>query len=62
MTQITTIPVKKETRDKLKRVGFKSETYDDIIIKLVEAYKRAVFYDRQRQILETEEFVPLEKV
>jgi hypothetical protein len=31
----TTILIKKETRELLKRVGTKNETYDDIISKLI---------------------------
>lgn len=62
MTELTTIPIRKETREELKQVGFKKETYDEIIGKLVEAYKRHLFYARQKRILEEERFVPLEKV
>lgn len=31
----TTIRIKKETRDSLKKFGCKGETYDEIILKLI---------------------------
>jgi predicted CopG family antitoxin len=37
---MTTIPVRKETRDLLKEVGKKSETYDDVILRLIEFLKQ----------------------
>ena len=37
---MTTIPVKKRTRDILKDIGKKSETYDDIILRLIELQKK----------------------
>lgn len=33
MNEIATIPIQKETRDKLKELGMKGETYDDIIVR-----------------------------
>jgi len=38
MSDITTIQVKKNTRDRLVEIGRKKETYDDIINKLVDFY------------------------
>jgi predicted CopG family antitoxin len=35
-TEITTIQISKETREKLADMGKKGETYDDIIKKLIE--------------------------
>jgi len=35
-TEITTIQISKETREKLVDMGKKGETYDDIIKKLIE--------------------------
>jgi len=37
---MTTIPVRKETRNLLKEVGKKSETYDDVILRLIEFLKK----------------------
>ena len=59
---ITTIPIHKETRDALKKTGRKDETYDDIIRNLLKASEIKKFYDEMERILETEEFVPLDKV
>jgi len=58
----TTIMIRTETRDVLRQMGFKGETYDQIIRNLVEKAKRQMLYERQKKILETEEFVPLDKV
>lgn len=59
---ITTIPVKKETRDELKKIGHKDETYDDVIRKLLKVAEIKKFYDDIEHILNTEEFVPLDKL
>jgi len=38
--QITTIQISKDTRDELKKLGIKGETYDEIIKKLMESAKK----------------------
>jgi len=38
MAQITTIKVHKKTRDRLALIGNKTETYDDVINKLIDSY------------------------
>jgi hypothetical protein len=38
--EITSIKVKKMTRDHLAQVGTKSETYDDIINRLLDRYEK----------------------
>jgi predicted CopG family antitoxin len=38
-TEITTIQISKETREKLADIGKKGETYDDIIKKLIKKAK-----------------------
>ena len=40
MSETTTIKLKKETRERLAKIGRKKETYDDIIRRLMEFYKR----------------------
>ena len=35
MRELTTIPITKDTRDALKRYGYKGETYDTIIKRLL---------------------------
>lgn len=60
--EITTIPISKEIRDALKKTGRKDETYDDIIRTLLKSAEIKKFYDEMERILETEEFVPLDKI
>ncbi|HLC67825.1 MAG TPA: hypothetical protein VJI12_02975 [archaeon] len=60
--ETTTIPISKEVRDALKRTGRKDETYDDVIRNLLKAAEIKKFYDEMERILETEEFVPLDKI
>jgi len=62
MEGTTTIPLKKETRDLLKKYGQKGETYDELIRRLLEIAEQVEFARRQKRILEEEEFVPLEQV
>jgi len=59
---MTTIAVSSETQLMLKKIGQKGETYDRIINRLHELAKRQLFYERQKRILETEEFVLLEEI
>ncbi|MCJ2520191.1 MAG: hypothetical protein LN412_04495 [Candidatus Thermoplasmatota archaeon] len=58
---LTTIPVSKEVRDRLKRLGAKGETYDELLRRLIEDGEMRLLYERERRILETDEFVPLEE-
>ena len=37
--RVTTVQMKVKTRDRLSDIGKKKETYDDIINRLLEAYK-----------------------
>lgn len=62
MNNLTTIQIDKETREELKQFGVKDETYDEILKKMMEMARKQMFFDRQRQILRTEEFVPLERI
>ena len=56
----TTIQISKETREKLKKVGRKGQTYDEIIEKLLDISKKAIFFNELDRIANTEEFVPLD--
>ena len=58
----TTIQISKETREKLKKVGRKGQTYDEIIEKLLEISKKAIFFNELDRIANTEEFVPLDNL
>lgn len=54
MGDLTTIPIKKTTRDRLKRVGRKHETYDDLLLRLIELQEQI---DRGARVV-----VPFEEV
>lgn len=62
MTQITTIQVQKDTREMLRELGHKGETYDQLIRRLMEAARKLRFFQDLDRIVETEEFVPLDEV
>jgi hypothetical protein len=63
MSELTTIPVYKQTREKLKAFGFKGETYDQIIKRLMEKAEYVAFMERQYEILSRkDEFVPLDEI
>jgi hypothetical protein len=55
---LTTIPVSKETRDQPKRLASKGETYDGLLRRPIEDAEARLLYEREKRILETEEFVP----
>jgi hypothetical protein len=40
MVRVTTIQVKETTRDKLKQLGRKGDTYDQIIERLLQIYEK----------------------
>ena len=58
----TTIQVSKDTREKLKIIGRKGQTYDEIIENLIEIAKKDIFFAELDRIADTEEFVPLDKL
>ena len=59
----TTILVTRKTREQLKALGRKGETYDDIIVRLMEEMNRQEFIVRQYERLEEKDkFIPLEDV
>jgi len=59
----TTILVTKKTREQLKILGRKGETYDDIIVRLMEGTSRQEFITRQYERLEEKDkFIPLEDI
>ncbi len=61
MMSTTTIPVSTEVRDQLKRLASKGETYDALLRRLIEDAEARILYQREKRILGTEEFVPLDK-
>jgi hypothetical protein len=61
MAEITTIPVKKTTRDLLKSMGIKGETYDEIIRRLIGRAEYEAFMEKQYgRLRERDQFVSLE--
>jgi predicted CopG family antitoxin len=58
---LTTIPISTDVRERLKRLASKGETYDTVLRRLIEVAEARVLYERERRILETEEFVPLDE-
>ena len=63
MSEITTIPVSKAIRDRLRSFGSKGETYDEILRRLMERVDYEEFRERQYRLLkEKEKFVPLDEI
>ena len=62
MGKFTTIPLKIETKEKLKNIGHKGETYDELVLALLEIAKKSIFFERQKEILDREEFVDLAEI
>ncbi len=58
----TTIQVSKETREKLKKLGSRGQTYDEIIKNLMVTSKKAMFFTELDRIADTEEFTPLDEL
>ncbi len=62
VSDVTTIQISKMTRDQLRQLGRKGETYDQVLLRLIEMARKTLFFMDIDRILETEEFVPLEEV
>jgi len=59
----TTIPVEKNTRDRLRSLGKKGETYDQILKRLMSVAEYEEFMDRQYQRLKDKKaFVSLDEL
>jgi len=56
MAALTTLPVKKSTRDRLKTFGVKGESYDAILARLMEVARESEFWERQVRILKESRF------
>lgn len=59
---LTTIQISKMTREQLRHLGRKGETYDQVLNRLIEMARKSAFFKDVDRILETEEFAPLEEV
>ncbi len=62
MSSVTTIQIEKDTRDLLKNYGRKSETYDELIKRLLRTAKKAAFFQKLDEIVDNEEFTPLDEI
>ena len=63
MTDLTTIPIHKKTRDTLKMFGRKGDTYDVIIRRLIENIRYKEFIETQyNRLKEKENFISLEEL
>jgi hypothetical protein len=49
VSDTTTIPLSKETRDLLKRFGRKGETYDELVRRLLAIAEEVEFGERQKR-------------
>ena len=58
----TTIAVSQETKEMLKSLGHKGETYDSIIREILELALKQRAFDRWERILKEEEFVELDDI
>jgi hypothetical protein len=59
----TTIPVEKETRDRLRSLGKKGETYNEILMRLMSLAEYEEFMDRQYERLRDKKaFVSLDEL
>ena len=58
----TTIAVSHETKEILRNLGMKDETYDTIIRKLLKEAQMKKMDDRWNRILQEDEFIPLDEL
>ena len=61
-TTTTTISLRKETKEMLRRLGSKDQTYDEVIRDLIERASIKELDARWNRILENEEFIPLDEL
>jgi len=59
-TAMTTISLQKETKEMLKKLGAKGQTYDDVIRELIERASIKELDERWNKILKDEKFIPLD--
>jgi len=62
MADTTTISLRKETKEILRKLGSKGQTYDQVIRELVERASIKELDARWNHILEEEEFIPLDEL
>ena len=63
MAETTTIQLEIRTKERLKSIGHKGETYDGIVQRLIDLAEYESFMRKQYQILDEEtEWIPLEEL
>lgn len=62
MASATTISLQKETKEMLRKMGSKGQTYDEVIRELIERASIKELGARWNRILEEEEFIPPSEV
>jgi hypothetical protein len=62
MSDVTTISLRRDTKELLREFGKKGETYDEIIRHLIERASLKELDDRWNRILREEKFVPLDQL
>jgi len=58
---VTTIPVPRTVRYRLRKLASKGETYDSLLRRLIEDAEARMLYEREKRILESEEFISLDE-
>ncbi len=58
----TTIAVSNDTKEILRQIGEKGESYDQIILRLIKAAAIKKIDERWNKILENDEFIPLDEL
>lgn len=61
-TMPTTISLDPDTKEMLRELGHKGESYDDIVRRLIRKAGAKKLDERWNRILEDEEFVPFEEL
>ncbi len=59
-TTMTTISLQKETKEMLRKLGSKGQTYDEVIRELIERASIKELDERWNRILRDEKFIPLD--
>ena len=62
MADATTISLRKDTKEMLRKLGAKGQTYDEVIRSLIERASLKELDARWNRILEEEEFIPLDEL
>ena len=62
MASTTTISLRTDTKEMLRKIGSKGQTYDEVIRELIERASIKELDARWNRILEDEEFIPLDEL